>query len=314
MIYFSSTFKTTKSILLQVRVVVKGLLILWLINFLLASAADNVDDLLTEFKDTLSSYQYLLDELSLEVAAHKQWLQEYKLQMIPSELVIAQENSINEHLNEILKKIEVIERSTSSGWINALSEQLDSYALTQVPPEEIISWMDSQKQYVDKIQTDFMILEQSIKQIKQTYLKETSNYPVSSLNHPPINKALALDERGGALSSSTTSKPQESSSDSVVVTQSINVEESLSYAGTLEHIYNPIEINEYDALEASLLYLLGGLEMWGEWLDPANEVGLLPEAEGRFMTSSTPILQAGGTSISGSGGYRGSGFCSTYYY
>ncbi len=59
---------------------------------------------------------------------------------------------------------------------------------------------------------------------------------------------------------------------------------------TLEQIPNP---QEYDALEATLLYLLGGLETWGSWLDPANNVGLLPEAEGRFMTSSTPILQIG---------------------
>lgn len=75
--------------------------------------------------------------------------------------------------------------------------------------------------------------------------------------------------------------------------------------GTLEQIHNPAKTKEYDALETSLLYLLGGLEMWGQWLDPANEIGLLPEAEGRFMTSSTPILQAGGTSISGGIGVVG---------
>ncbi len=50
---------------------------------------------------------------------------------------------------------------------------------------------------------------------------------------------------------------------------------------------------EGDVLEATLLYLLAGLEVWGAWLEPTNEVGLLPEAEGRFMTSSTPILQTG---------------------
>ncbi len=51
-------------------------------------------------------------------------------------------------------------------------------------------------------------------------------------------------------------------------------------------------IEEDDVLEATLLYLLGGLEFWGTWLEPNNK-GLLPEAEGRFMVSSTPILQTG---------------------
>ena len=50
---------------------------------------------------------------------------------------------------------------------------------------------------------------------------------------------------------------------------------------------------ENDVLEATLLYLLAGLETWGSWLEPANDIGLLPEAEGRFMASSTPILQTG---------------------
>ncbi len=66
--------------------------------------------------------------------------------------------------------------------------------------------------------------------------------------------------------------------------------ENVPYA--LEQIPNP---KEYDALEATLLYLLGGLETWGSWLDPANDIGLLPEAEGRFMISSAPILQIGTT-------------------
>ncbi len=60
----------------------------------------------------------------------------------------------------------------------------------------------------------------------------------------------------------------------------------------------PLEISHYptekdDVLEATLLYLLAGLEVWGSWLEPTNEIGLLPEAEGRFMVSSTPILQTG---------------------
>ena len=59
---------------------------------------------------------------------------------------------------------------------------------------------------------------------------------------------------------------------------------------TLEQTPNS---QEYDALETALLHLLGGLEFWGSWLEPTNNIGLLPEAEGRFMVSSTPILQTG---------------------
>ena len=39
--------------------------------------------------------------------------------------------------------------------------------------------------------------------------------------------------------------------------------------------------------------MLAGLEAWGSWLEPTNTTGLLPEAEGRFMMSNTPILQTG---------------------
>ena len=69
------------------------------------------------------------------------------------------------------------------------------------------------------------------------------------------------------------------------------------YAGTLEHVYTPIKTEEQETFEVPLLYLLRGIETLGFWLDPANEIGLLPEAEGRFMMSSTPILQAGGTTV-----------------
>ncbi len=58
-------------------------------------------------------------------------------------------------------------------------------------------------------------------------------------------------------------------------------------------------LRETNTIEVSLEYLLGSLEIWGSWLDPANEIGLLPEAEGRFMFPSTPILQTGGTTLSG---------------
>ncbi len=70
-----------------------------------------------------------------------------------------------------------------------------------------------------------------------------------------------------------------------------------AHAGSLERIYT----KEQTTLEISLLYLLEGLEIWGTWLDPANKVGLLPEAEGRFMMPSTPILQAGSAMPSGIG-------------
>ncbi len=60
--------------------------------------------------------------------------------------------------------------------------------------------------------------------------------------------------------------------------------------GSLEQAYNP---QEYDVLETALLYLLGGVETWGAWLSPTNNIGLLPEAEARFMAPSTPVLQTG---------------------
>ena len=31
---------------------------------------------------------------------------------------------------------------------------------------------------------------------------------------------------------------------------------------------------EYDVLETILLYLLGGVETWGSWLSPTNNIGL----------------------------------------
>ena len=62
---------------------------------------------------------------------------------------------------------------------------------------------------------------------------------------------------------------------------------------------------ESDTIEASLAYLLGSLEAWGSWLDPTNEIGLLPEAEGRFMIPTAPILQTGGTTLSGGIGIMG---------
>ena len=62
---------------------------------------------------------------------------------------------------------------------------------------------------------------------------------------------------------------------------------------------------EIETIETSLEHLLQSLEVWGSWLDPANEVGLLPEAEGRFMMSNTPILQTGGSTLSGGIGITG---------
>ncbi len=62
---------------------------------------------------------------------------------------------------------------------------------------------------------------------------------------------------------------------------------------------------ETNTIEVSLEYLLGNLETWGSWFDPNNEIGLLPEAEGRFIIPNAPILQAGGTTLSGNIGVMG---------
>ncbi len=70
-------------------------------------------------------------------------------------------------------------------------------------------------------------------------------------------------------------------------------EENAQTTETLEILEIPYPTEKDDVLEATLLYLLAGLEFWGAWLEPTNEIGLLPEAEGRFMVSSTPILQTG---------------------
>ena len=70
-------------------------------------------------------------------------------------------------------------------------------------------------------------------------------------------------------------------------------EESNSIAQDLEILEISYPTEKDDALETTLLYLLAGLEIWGAWLEPNNNAGLLPEAEGRFMVSSTPILQTG---------------------
>ena len=64
-------------------------------------------------------------------------------------------------------------------------------------------------------------------------------------------------------------------------------------------------LRQPDTIEASLEYLLGNLETWGSWLDPANETGLLPEADGRFMIPNAPILQTGGTTLTGNIGIMG---------
>ncbi len=70
-------------------------------------------------------------------------------------------------------------------------------------------------------------------------------------------------------------------------------EENTQTTEGLQILEIPYPTEKNDVLEATLLYLLAGLEFWGAWLEPTNDVGLLPEAEGRFMVSSTPILQTG---------------------
>ena len=64
-------------------------------------------------------------------------------------------------------------------------------------------------------------------------------------------------------------------------------------------------LRQPDSIETSLEYLLRNLEIWSSWLDPANEIGLLPEAEGRFMIPNTPILQTGAAPFTGSIGIMG---------
>ncbi len=218
----------------------KVVILLWFliaISGITLSQVDDKSDLLADFSERVVSYKQILDQLTLEVAIHKQWVKSYQSQFLSEGGAL--EGSLDKELNEIWQEIERLEPLTKSSWLDNISKQLASNAFTNIPPNEIQNLIDSQNQYVGKIQADVLALEHSIEQTKQTY-----------------------------------SLPEEA-----LVTQISEV------------LYKHPE--EYYVLETTLLHLLAGLETWGSWLEPSNNIGLLPEAEGRFMVSNTPILQTG---------------------
>ena len=232
---------------------------------LVFAQTENKDELVADFHKILISFRETLDELALKNSTHKQWFKDYQFQLLTANEGVLAD-SLNEQLNQIWQQIEELEKSTHSGWTYSLSKQLDSYLSERISAREIRSVMDAQKEYVAQIQDDMSALEQDIEQVKQA----------DNLQKEPL-----VDQ----------------------------TPEVLEVSGGLEQNpidpYNSIDLKEQDALEASLLYLLAGLETWGSWLDPANETGLLPEAEGRFMMSNTPILQAGSSTIPGGIGVIG---------
>ncbi len=250
-----------------------GLLIPWFIaTIAISSTNSHTDELLLDFNDLLSSFKPLLNELAVEISNDKKSFKDYQIELLLAnggELA----EPINQELHEIWEEVERLEQLTKGSWLDTLLDQLDSYDTAQLPPDEVKDWIETHRRYIVQIRVDVSRLGKDIEKIEQDY---------------PVSETL-LTEANDAE-------------------QVVSVEKEAFAEGTPEQIHNQEktnEYNEYDALEASLLYLLGGLEMWGEWLDPTNEIGLLPEAEGRFMTSSTPILQAGGTSISGGIGVVG---------
>lgn len=222
---------------------------------IVSSQAENTDELIADFKGVVFSSKQVLDQLALEVSEHKEWFKSYQ-----TETLLVSGNVLDETLEQKLAKIwtqiETLEQQTAGGWLAAVSSQLDSGYLTQIPANEIQNWMNSQKAYMNQIQADIANLESNIEAIKQTY------------NPSAVAEVTATKNSRPTLT---------------------NIETSL--VGGLKQINYPTKEN--NALEASLLYLLGGLEVWGSWLDPNNNIGLLPEAEGRFMASNTPILQTG---------------------
>ena len=209
-----------------------------------SSQINHANSLIANFREEVSVYRQVLNQLSVDIAAHKQWFKSYQSQLV-SEETEELNNILNKELNKIWQEIERLEPLTTTGWLDALESQLDSNAFADAPPDEIKNWMEVQSQYINKIQTDVQALEDTIEQVQQTYALLAEN-------------------------------------------------DQTSDSENLEVFEAPLQIiEEDDVLEATLLYLLGGLEFWGTWLEPTNETGLLPEAEGRFMVSSTPILQTG---------------------
>ena len=135
---------------------------------IISSQADNTDNLLNIFSEELSSDKQVLDQLSLDIAAHKQWFKNYQSQLL-SEKNGELEDSLNRQLNKIWQEIERLEPLTKSIWLDNISKQLDSNAFADVPPSEIESLMASHNQYISQIQTDVLFLEHIIEQAKQVY-------------------------------------------------------------------------------------------------------------------------------------------------
>ncbi len=221
----------------------RAVVLLWLIVNILSLASsqiDNTNDLLVDFSREILFYKQVLSQLALELATHKQWVENYQSKL-SSEETKESENLLNRQLAEIWQEIERLEPLTNTGWLDALISQLDSNSFRNAPPSEIESWIASQNQYINQIVEDVLALKNNVEQIQQTYVLVEGNTKTSEV-----------------------------------------LETSEVYPTEEDHV-----------LEATLLYLLAGLEAWGSWLEPTNETGLLPEAEGRFMVSSTPILQTG---------------------
>ncbi len=210
--------------------------------------------LLTDFREETLLSKKTLDQFALEVIAHKQWFKNHEPQLL----------SFTKGAGEELE--------------NLLNGQLDEIWQEIEKLEHLTKggWLDNLLAQLDsnafvhaspnEIQSWIDTQSQYIKQIQADM--SDLDYRIEQIKQSYIDEKLVLDDD--------------------VRETLISVE--VSPTSTLEHSYYS---KEYNALEASLLFLLGGLEVWGLWLDPNNDIGLLPEAEGRFMTSSTPILQTG---------------------
>lgn len=234
------------------------------------SQVKNSENLIVDFDALLSSSKELLSQLSLEVETYEQWFKDYQSQILLTNGGIL-EDDLNQQLATVWEEIERLEHKTKSGWLDSLSEQLDLLVTAEVPVNEVNSWASSQELYLAKIQEDVRALGHTIEELERDYPNSISNQAAELFSNIEVKEV-----------------PNNEVEDKETV---------------VSYIFE--ESKEQNALEASLLFLLSGLEMWGQWLEPTNEIGLLPKAEGRFMTSSTPVLQAGSASIPGGVGIVG---------
>ena len=261
------------------KITLKLIILLWLVVSIASFASsptDNSENLRADFNEMVSLSKEMLNELSLEVETYKQWYETYKMepQLINKGV---SGNSVSQQFDEIKEEIERLEHLAKGEWLGTLSNQLDIYITAKISAEEISNWIHYYKEYVEKIQSDSVALGRKIEKIKQAY-------PIGIPSQTTITLPPLLKENSAKVILS--------------VADTVPVE-------VMEFNYNPAGAEEQVILEASLLYLLEGLEIWGEWLNPTNEIGLLPEAEGRFMLPSTPIFQAGGALIPGGIGVVG---------